>query len=224
MSSFSDNLINDITLQYLTNKEFVNQTQKHLQAKTFKVKPKEKKFYKKRILALTKSLIYETEPEDPSMKLETLPPEIPNLLTGYVKKTIEYFKTLDKTDILQKEYDDISIPSIESKNINPDDKTTSEDTDKDFLKSMRYNTTNTLDNFVQKTIVSKEKSDYPRKKNVNLSDPSLKNKGLGKKKNIDTKYEEESQNTKQRDTKKKNKKDERRKKEQDSKENNQTPV
>lgn len=224
MSSFSDNLINDITLQYLTNKEFVNQTQKHLQAKTFKVKPKEKKFYKKRILALTKSLIYETEPEDPSMKLETLPPEIPNLLTGYVKKTIEYFKTLDKTDILQKEYDDISIPSIESKNINPDDKTTSEDTDKDFLKSMRYNTTNTLDNFVQKTIVSKEKSDYPRKKNVNLSDPSLKNKGLGKKKNIDTKYEEESQNTKQRDTKKKKKKDERRKKEQDTKENNQTPV
>lgn len=224
MSSFSDNLINDITLQYLTNKEFVNQTQKHLQAKTFKVKPKEKKFYKKRILALTKSLIYETEPEEPSMKLETLPPEIPNLLNGYVKKTIEYFKTLDKTDILQKEYDDISIPSIESKNINPDDKTTSEDTDKDFLKSMRYNTTNTLDNFVQKTIVSKEKSDYPRKKNVNLSDPSLKNKGLGKKKNIDTKYEEESQNTKQRDTKKKNKKDERRKKEQDSKENNQTPV
>ena len=224
MSSFSDNLINDITLQYLTNKEFVNQTQKHLQAKTFKVKPKEKKFYKKRILALTKSLIYETEPEDPSMKLETLPPEIPNLLTGYVKKTIEYFKTLDKTDILQKEYDDISIPSIESKNINPNDKTTTEDTDKDFLKSMRYNTTNTLDNFVQKTIVSKEKSDYPRKKNVNLSDPSLKNKGLGKKKNIDTKYEEESQNTKQRDTKKKNKKDERRKKEQDTKENNQTPV
>ena len=224
MSSFSDNLINDITLQYLTNKEFVNQTQKHLQAKTFKVKPKEKKFYKKRILALTKSLIYETEPEDPSMKLETLPPEIPNLLTGYVKKTIEYFKTLDKTDILQKEYDDISIPNIESKNINPNDKTTTEDTDKDFLKSMRYNTTNTLDNFVQKTIVSKEKSDYPRKKNVNLSDPSLKNKGLGKKKNIDTKYEEESQNTKQRDTKKKNKKDERRKKEQDTKENNQTPV
>ena len=42
MSSFSDNVINDLTLQYLTNKDFINQTRKHLQAKTLKVKPKEK--------------------------------------------------------------------------------------------------------------------------------------------------------------------------------------
>ena len=224
MSSFSDNVINDLTLQYLTNKDFINQTRKHLQAKTLKVKPKEKKFYKKRILALTKCLIYETEPEESSMNLETIPPEIPNLLTAYVKKTIEYFKTLDKTEILQQEYDDILISSQEQKETTTVDNSTQEETDKGFLKSMQYNTTNTLDNFVQKTVVNKQSPDYPRKKNVNLSDPSLKNKGVGKKKNIDTKYEEESKNTKQTYTKKKDKKSERRKKEQNTKEDNQTPV
>jgi hypothetical protein len=158
------------------------------------------------------------------MNLETIPPEIPNLLTAYVKKTIEYFKTLDKTEILQQEYDDILISSQKQKEITTVDNSIQEETDKGFLKSMQYNTTNTLDNFVQKTVVNKQSPDYPRKKNVNLSDPSLKNKGVGKKKNIDTKYEEESKNTKQTYTKKKDKKSERRKKEQNTKEDNQTPV
>ena len=96
MSTSSEDYVNDITLQYFTNKEFASQTKKHLVAKNPKVKPKEKKFYKKRIMALTKSLLYDIEPEDESMCLANLPPDIPSAFTTYLKKCIDYFKTLDK--------------------------------------------------------------------------------------------------------------------------------
>ena len=194
MSSSSEDYVNDITLQYFTNKEFASQTQKHLVTKNPKVKPKEKKFYKKRIMALTKSLLYDTEPEDQSMSLNKLPPEIPSAFTLYLKKSIEFFKTLDKTDILQEEYKELAIETKPSEIIPEYIETCQDESDAIFLRKVRVQAPNTLDNFVQKTIVKKDKTDFPQKRNVNLSDPLLKNKGVSKKKNIDTKYEEGKKN------------------------------
>lgn len=192
MSNSSEDYINDITLQYFTNKEFASQTRKHLVMKNPKVKPKEKKFYKKRIMALTKSLLYDTEPEDQSMSLNKLPPEIPSAFTLYLKKSIEFLKTLDKTDILQEEYKELSLQTNIRENIPEYVESCQDESDAIFLRKVRVQAPTTLDNFVQKTTVKKNHTDFPQKRNVNLSDPLLKNKGVSKKKNIDTKYEEGS--------------------------------
>ena len=110
-----------------------------------------------------------------------------------MKKGIEYFKTQDRVDILQEEYTGVTYKDIDCENkVENVNTTQQDDIDSKFLKSVRVQQSSTLDNFVHRTVVKKEKTEYPRKKNVNLTDPVLKNKGLGKKKNIDTKYEEGS--------------------------------
>ncbi len=190
MSNSSEDYINDITLQYFTNKEFASQTQKHLIKKNPKIKPKEKKFYKKRIMALTKSLLYDTEPEDQSISLNKLPPDIPSAFTVFLKKSIEYFKTLDKSDILQEDYKEIIKSKTTSIEVPEYIESHQEKLDLDFLRNSRVQSGSTLDNFVQKTNVKKENTDFPQKRSVNLLDPSLKNKGVSKKKNVNKEYEE----------------------------------
>jgi hypothetical protein len=44
--------------------------------------------------------------------------------------------------------------------------------------------TNTLDGLVKRTIIKKEEPILPKKKKINLKDPELKNKGVGKKDNL----------------------------------------
>ena len=193
MSNINEGIVNDITLKYFTNKEFASKTHKHLETKTPNIKSKDKKFYRKRMMALTKYLLYGTVNEEVDINLDNLPSDIPVLFSSYLKKSIDYFKTQDRADILQEEYADVTYKDTNYENkeeiVNI---TQQDDIDSKFLKNVRVQQSSTLDNFVQRTVVKKEKTEYPRKKNVNLTDPVLKNKGLGKKKNIDTKYEEGS--------------------------------
>ncbi len=189
MTSTDDAFINDVTLQYLTNKEFASRANKHLATTDPKVKSKEKRFYKKRILGLTKCLLYDTVPEDSDIDVDKLPPDISLMFSAYLKICIDYFKALDRTDILQGEYEGIAPRSPPVHDMSDTHNDCQLESDERFLKSVYVRPTNTLDNFVQKTLVKKEKKEYPRKKNINLADPLLKNKGVSKKKNIDTKYE-----------------------------------
>jgi hypothetical protein len=191
MSNVNDGIVNDITLKYFTNKEFALKTHKHLETKTPNIKSKDKRFYRKRVMAMTKYLLYDTISEEVDMTLDNLPSDIPVLFSSYLKKSIDYFKTQDRADILQEEYNGVIDKETNYEN-NYDNIDThqQDDIDSKFLKSVRVQQSSTLDNFVHRTIVKKENTEYPRKKDVNLTDPVLKNKGLGKKKNIDTKYEE----------------------------------
>jgi hypothetical protein len=61
MSNINEGIVNDITLKYFTNKEFASKTHKHLETKTPNVKSKDKKFYRKRMMALTKYLLYDNK-------------------------------------------------------------------------------------------------------------------------------------------------------------------
>ena len=67
----------------------------------------------------------------------------------------------------------------------------------DSLLIRKINVSNTLDNFVIRNS-SKKKVIIPKKKNVNLRDPSLKTKGtekMGEKNNIDNIYEYDNKKT-----------------------------
>lgn len=196
--------INDITLQYLTNKEFASKACKHVSTKIANIKTKDKKFYRKRVLALTKQLLTNTsQHEEGVVDLKELPTDISLLFNSYLKKSIEYFKTQDRVDILQEEYGDISDSNdmlAEVQNTTELFEQSQSNEDVKFLKNIQTQQMNTLDTFVSRTVVKKDKPEYPRKKSVNLTDPVLKNKGVRKKKNVGTKYEEEGNNkTQQKD-------------------------
>ena len=191
----STEYVNQVTLECLVNKD----TYKKYVATKKKsvVNKKDQKFYRRRILSLTKELLY---PEEAAEKPITTPaptitlthdPNIVGLFQIYSKACIEYFKTLDKNDIIQEDYS--GLTSTETPEMSPEDIKTQAEIDKLFMRSIHVKEPTTLDKFVKRsTSAPKEDPILPKQKDINLRDPALKNKGIRKKKNITNKYEEES--------------------------------
>jgi hypothetical protein len=153
------------------------------------VNKKDQKFYRRRILSLTKELLY---PEETTEKPNTTAnnPNIVGLFQIYSKACIEYFKTLDKNDIIQEDYSSLTSETAE---MSAEDIKTQAEIDQLFMRSIHVKEPTTLDKFVKRsTTAPKEDTILPKQKDINLRDPALKNKGIRKKKNINNKYEEES--------------------------------
>ncbi len=195
----SERLINDLTLQYLTSKEFESRVQ-NVPRPAPKQMKKDRKFYKKRILDLTKRMMremigQESNEEEPLV----VSADVQHTFDNYVKSCIEYFQVSDKAGILQEEYNGIT-PENNQKGTQDDEECKDQQyADELFLKNVKLKSTNTLDKFVLKRPKSnkndKSIDNLPRKKNIRLNDPSLKIKGIGKKKNLDNKYEEKYKET-----------------------------
>ena len=141
----------------------------------------DRKFYRKRILSLTRDLLLFKENDD------TLLPDVKNAFEIYVKICIEYFKTLDETDIIQEDYNnfndldinlDIPITNELEENI------TMNEANNLLIRSINVNP---LEKFIKRTTFKKEETIIPVQKEINLDEPYLKNKGICKKKNITNK-------------------------------------
>jgi hypothetical protein len=169
----SDNLVNQITLDCLTNKEQYNRC---LQNKISKIVCRqEKKFYKKRLVDLTKDLL-----SKPSVYEKTIFPDVKYAFDVYIKTCVEYFKSLDNNDILQEEYKNIE-PGLVSKEEEKVIQKTQQEADKLLMRSI--NIVKPLDKFVKRTSTKKEEEVIiPKQKEIDLADPALKNKGIIKKK------------------------------------------
>ncbi len=193
----SENIINQITLDCLLNKELY---QKHVKSSICKnIDKKDKKFYRKRVYNLTKELLLTKDKEFNSNLL----PDVKRAFDNYVNTCIHYFKIIDNNDILQEDYKEYQkmdqILDINgSEEIIIDNTATKEDADKMMMRSINI-TNNSLDKFVKVKNLKKENIILPKQKEVNLKDPILKNKGIKKKKNIPINYEE----NKKTDTEKK---------------------
>ena len=190
----STEYVNQVTLECLMNKD----TYKKYVATKKKsvVNKKDQKFYRRRILSLTKELLYPEEATTPEKSTTPTPattindPNIIGLFQIYSKACIEYFKSLDKNDIIQ---DDYSTFTPETAEMSPEDIKTQAEIDQQFMRSIHVKEATTLDKFVKRsTTAPKEDPILPKQKDINLRDPALKNKGIRKKKNITNKYEEES--------------------------------
>jgi hypothetical protein len=189
----STEYVNQVTLECLMNKD----TYKKYVATKKKsvVNKKDQKFYRRRILSLTKELLYPEEvAEKPTTTAPTATstndPNIVGLFQIYSKACIEYFKTLDKNDIIQEDYSTLTPETAE---MSPEDIKTQAEIDQLFMRSIHVKEATTLDKFVKRsTTAPKEDPILPKQKDINLRDPALKNKGIRKKKNITNKYEEES--------------------------------
>ena len=194
----SQAFVDQVTLDCLLNKSLFNTQVKNKKAQS--VNKEDKKFYKKRIYNLFKEmLINKVEPED-------LFPDVKYAYDNFINASINYFKTIDSTDLLQEEYK--TLDEQEAININdiPElgEDIAVEEADKLMMRSIKI-TTQTLDKYVKrKSTKPEEKLILPKQKEVNLMDPELKVKGLQnnsnnsnnsnnnniKKKNITNKYDE----------------------------------
>jgi hypothetical protein len=193
----STEYVNQVTLECLMNKD----TYKKYVATKKKsvVNKKDQKFYRRRILSLTKELLYPEEvaekpttttPPTTTPTTTTNDPNIVGLFQIYSKACIEYFKTLDKNDIIQEDYSSLTPETAE---MSAEDIKTQAEIDQQFMRSIHVKEPTTLDKFVKRsTTAPKEAPILPKQKDINLRDPALKNKGIRKKKNITNKYEEES--------------------------------
>lgn len=185
--------INKITLDCLLNKEQLNN---HINKELSKsINRKDKKFYRKRIFDLTKSLLINKDiPSD-------LFPDVKYSFDNYAKTCIQYFKAIDNNDIIQNEYKDLENVGeildeyleneMDVSELNIDSK---EKADKLMMRSIELKPT--LNNFVQKIKIKTEEIILPKQKEINLKDPSLKTKGI-KKKNITNKYDENNESKKE---------------------------
>ena len=185
----SEDYVHQITLEYLTNNPHYKN---HLEHTKIKISNrKDKKFYRKRILNLTKDLLLFKETDNPILS------DVKHNFEQYVKCCIEYFKTSDRSDIIQEDYDESGIETglkeldeiLESSSIleNPNENDI-------FMRSIHIQPQlPTLDKFVIKTVVKKSNLPIiPQQKEINLKEPYLKNKGICKKKNITNNYEDPS--------------------------------
>jgi hypothetical protein len=126
---------------------------------------------------------------------ENIFPDVTNGFQNYIKACVDYFKTLDKTDILQEDYQSIqdSLNRDINNEINVDYVSNTEQANQMIMRSIKIQEPNSLEKLVKRTQTKRVKQMIlPREKDINLKDPILKNKGIREKKNITNKYEEKN--------------------------------
>jgi len=188
----SDAFLNQASLDYLINmkqykKHFIGFTEN---AMNKKINRKDKKFYRKRILSLTKDLLYKEESEI------VVSPDIKYAFDNLVKTCIHYFKILDRNDIIQQDYngfdEEFKEEIKEEKELSETEQFLKEENEKLLMRSVKLSN-NSLDNFIKiKMTKQAEELIIPQQKEINLKDPILKNKGVIKKKNIINNYDEDT--------------------------------
>jgi hypothetical protein len=164
MSKLSE--IDALTLQYFTNS---NQYNKIANPQTNNITEADKKFYRKRIIQLTKD----------SFKMEPPINEIRKAFDNYLITCIDYFKVIDASDIMQEEYNGFVTTDANLDNVLGLVKD-EEDPDKLLFKE-QVTPTQTLDSFVNLKKVSINTEKLPQKKIINIKDKKLKTKGVKKK-------------------------------------------
>lgn len=180
--------VHQINMDCLINKSIYN---RYLKNENYKYdNTKDKKFYRKRINNLTRELLLNQE-------TSYLFPDIKHAFENYVNYCIHYFKTIDRSDIIQEDLNEVNLDNTNNidntdniDNINNIDNIDNINLDQGMMRSI--NVTQTLDSFIKRTSVKKEMI-LPKKKKINLKDPILRKKGLilnGKKKNIANNYDE----------------------------------
>ena len=193
----SNQSINQITIDCLINKDMYDNMVNSSEVK--KDNLKEMKFYRKRIYDLVKRLLISKE------ERESVTPDVNYAFSNFVKTSINYFKIIDKQDILQKDYEELETAANNNNNnkINEDEEELNTNYDTYIMKKITMPEeklkVSSMDNFVirKQSEEIKETIIYPQKREFNLKDESLKNKGIKKKerkekKNINNKYDKKN--------------------------------
>lgn len=135
----------------------------------------DKKFYRKRVIQLTKDL-YSNDIDKYPVPLN----EVKRLFNKYVKECIDILKLVDKNDNIQDEYSDLSLNKI----IDNKHDISFNLIDNDSILFNKPITTNKIEDcmpLIKKSNQIEKNMKIPVKKDLNLKDPKLKTKGVKKK-------------------------------------------
>jgi hypothetical protein len=148
--------IDKITLECLTKYK-----QQQLTKPDFALDKKEMKFYRKRIVGLVKDLLYNEDVIYTRME------------SDFINNCIDHFKIQDQTDLFQKEFVDLDTSLISDKKDSEMKEYVSQD--KLLMRSKKVN----MDSFVKRSGV--QKPIMPQRREVDLTNPELRTKGLEQK-------------------------------------------
>ena len=172
----SENIIHQITLDCLLNKEVYEKMQ-HNFKQTKNINKKDKKFYRKRILNLTRELLLKKDDN-----YNEINPDIKFSFDNYVKTCIQYFKIIDNNDIIQEQYKDYDAEleievDLNANSNNNNNNNYDKEKDKLFMRSIKM--PNGLEKFVKITTTKKpEEIILPKIKEIDLKEPTLRMKGI----------------------------------------------
>jgi len=168
----SQKLVDQITLDCLLNKELMgNHVMKQREKQ---INKNDLKFYRKRIYNLFKEIISNNSPDN-------LSPDVKYSYNTFIQTSIDYIKVIDNNDLLQEEYKDFKhIQTISSEDLEKEkEQNNTCEADKLMMRSVKMDIP-TLDKYVKRTTTKqKEKTIFlPKSREVDISNPELKNKGL----------------------------------------------
>ena len=165
-----------ITLECLTNTRHYEKYLVKNNKDYKKERETSKKFYRKRIVKITKDLI-----EGKNEFIEECPERLIESFNAYLEECIAYFKTVDTVDILQEEYQSIENKKIEETKANTyqigDDKMSE-------INSIVSKTGPVQNKIADCMTIKKirttppEKKIITSKKAIDLTNPKLKRKGI----------------------------------------------
>ena len=165
----SNNNIMD-ELEYLMNpgmyEKWMKKNEKKIKVSDLK---SDVKFYKKRIIQLTKDM----------MKGQHITNSVNKAYNEYMKSCVAYLRFLDTKDILQEEYK--GIP--EQLDLSDDD--VDGDPNNNLINPSYLHKQNKIEDYIDVKKISnvpKNETYLPERKNLKLKDPELKKKGIKKKK------------------------------------------
>ena len=190
-------VVNYITLETMSNNDSYNKYLKRNKMDHEAVLKREKKFYRKRIVALTKEILFNNVNANASAieqcesAILIAQPDIPktddviiSAFNTFARLCISHFKFKDTMDTIQGEYKDMTqetSPSgiVDDHDDHDDDNMTYSLNEANKL-CMKQNDKKilTLDNYVVKTTAPKKEMILPKTKNVNLKDPKFKKKDI----------------------------------------------
>lgn len=178
--------INDITLKCLMNdnvyEKYMQQQEKDKNEKqNMHEKRKQYKFYKKRVLAMTKNL-YKKQ-YDPSFQHIGVSTNVQETFNQYIDSLFEYFTIEDFNDIIQDDLKETMVTQKQTKPLEGDNNFDLLKCNQDIMIHPNKKNFGTLGSFViTKKQKEKETIPLPRKKVVELYNDKLKNKGVLRKK------------------------------------------
>ena len=177
MSENQNKIIDELSLEFFLNKDLYGKYLEKKNPEKIEQYKKDKRFYRKRICDLTKQMFNNEAPIN--IKLNK---DIQIAFDMYTKVCIEYFKVLDKNDILQEDYSGLLEGSSEINKINVEDIHSLEDANNLLMRSIKIVEPNSLEKLVKRTSTKAIKKEVlPIEKEINLKDPVLKKKGIKKK-------------------------------------------
>ena len=177
--------INYITLEIMANSETYNKYLKKNNLDHDTVLKSEKKFYRKRISAMVKDILYNNLNNNSDCPVNDV---IINAFNTFARLCVSHFKFKDTMDNIQGDYKDMTTghDAHHSNNLDTidgfsmeDSKNTMDEANKLFMKQVDKKVI-TMDNFVTKTSPPQDEMIIPKTKDLNLKDPKYKKKDIKK--------------------------------------------